>query len=62
MSVYVVYEEPTADGKNITTTIPVGVAVEMAKKGALKAGHVYDSDEDALMDFITIHWAWLVEK
>lgn len=27
----------------------------------MKYGHTYDSDEDALYDFMTIHWANIIE-
>lgn len=37
-------------------------AIEWAKKAAKRSNHVYDSDEQALDDFIVTNWAWKVEK
>jgi hypothetical protein len=33
-------------------------AIERQKAAALSKGYVYTSDEKALEDFMTVHWAW----
>jgi len=33
-------------------------AIEFQKKAAASKGYTYSSNEDALDDFMVIHWAW----
>lgn len=33
-------------------------AIERQKAAIARLGHLYSSDEDALMDFMMIYWAW----
>jgi hypothetical protein len=33
-------------------------AIERQKAAALSKGYVYVSDEEALEDFMVVHWAW----
>lgn len=39
-------------------SITIEEAVAERKKVAALSGHCYSSDEEALFDFMTIHWAW----
>lgn len=48
--------------------IPVEEAIERQKESLAAqnerhgTNHVYESDEQALEDFLTIHWAYVVEE
>lgn len=57
------YCEPGEDGEAITVTLTVAEAIErqraaVAASRVARPGFQYESDEQALEDFITIHWAW----
>jgi hypothetical protein len=55
----IVYDEPDENGKNREISVTEEIAIKSQKEVALKAnGYVYKNDEDALADFMTIHWAW----
>lgn len=48
--------EPDSDGKPVHRTCSVDEAIQN-----MKAQTDYDSDQSALADFLSLHWAW-VEK
>ena len=57
------YCEPGEDGSGITVTVTVAEAIErqraaLAASKVARPGFQYESDEQALEDFIAIHWAW----
>lgn len=58
------YLESSAQG-NPVSTYPVSVtrmeAITVQREAARSRGYEYASDEEALLDFIAIHWAWEVE-
>lgn len=54
----IIYEEPDENGGNIAIRITEEQAIKLAKEAAFINGHVYKNDEDALLDFMAIHWAW----
>ena len=53
----VVYEEPDEWGHRVRVAVPVAVAVERQRA----KGH-YDSEQEALLDFIAENWAWVEEE
>lgn len=57
------YSEPDEDGNDSTVTVTVAEAIarQRAAVSASKVarpGFQYESDEQALEDFMVIHWAW----
>lgn len=58
----VIYDEPIAgidiDGKEITCNRQIIMTVEDVIS-VQRSKHNYNSEEDALMDFIVVYWAWL---
>ena len=57
---YVEWDEPGDDGTHVRLRIPAAVAIQRQRFAALHAkGYAYANDEDALGDFLVIHWAWL---
>ena len=53
------YEEPDGNGGNRKVSLTEEIAIKTQQEVALKAnGFVYGNDEEALADFMTIHWAW----
>jgi hypothetical protein len=42
--------------------VPTSTAIAVAKYIAAKQGHMYESDQDALDDFIIVHWATIVSE
>lgn len=58
---WVVYDDPDVNGRNIRERISVESAIAQAKEVAGRDGFVYKSDQEALDDFLTIHWAWIKE-
>lgn len=70
---YVVYSVPEWDEEgqfeyDVLVRIPVETAIAMQKQSlALQnrrhgTNHEYESDEQALEDYLTIHWAQVVEE
>ena len=57
----IIYEEPDENGKNIRVRITEEEAIEITKEKAFMNGHIYKNDDQALVDFMTIHWAWKEE-
>jgi hypothetical protein len=64
---FIAYDEPVFDeetGEHIKTKI-MGItereAILRQHKTANSRGHYYNNDIEALQDFITINWAWIVE-
>ena len=58
----IVYEEPDENGGDRKVSLTEEIAIKTQQEVALKAnGFVYKNDEDALADFMTIHWAWKEE-
>ena len=56
------WAEPGTDGREIDLIrITTSVAIEQQKQSAFFAGYVYDNDQDALNDFIVVHWATIVK-
>ena len=58
MTQYITFVQPCSNGKG-TEYVYVSVpdAIEAQKDSALKQGHTYEDDEQALVDFRIIHWA-----
>lgn len=55
----IVYDEPDWEwGGTIRVRITREEAITRQKKAAALKGYTYPSDEDALQDFMTVHWAW----
>ena len=54
----IVYSEPDVDGNDVVTRITEADAIFWAKKIAARKNYFYADDEDALIDFMVIHWAW----
>jgi hypothetical protein len=46
------------DDQDGTKRVREADAIAVAEKVALADGHFYPSDEEALEDFIAVHWAW----
>lgn len=50
---------------NITESIfhkcPISTAIALQREQGKKHDYTYASDEEALDDFMAVHWAWLVE-
>lgn len=57
----VVYAEPGPGGEDIIVRVPVADAIRQQREAATVRGVVYGSDAEALQDFLTVHWAWIVE-
>lgn len=56
------YYEPGPNGENLHKVISVEEAIMRATASAKKSkrwGTVEYNNQDALMDFISVHWAWL---
>lgn len=45
-------------GNPIEVSITREEAIIAQRKAAATYEHIYDSDEEALNDFMTVHWAW----
>lgn len=56
------WAEPGTEGREIDLIrITKSAATEQQKQSAFLSGYVYDNDEDALNDFIVVHWATIVK-
>jgi len=56
---YIQWIEPLPMGSSIPIyfACPVDIAIKRQRDIGLSHGHVYCSDEVALLDFMTTHWA-----
>jgi hypothetical protein len=52
------YWEPDRYGNDTMVTISVELAVRFQKEYAATKNHTYPNDEEALIDYMVIHWAW----
>jgi hypothetical protein len=59
---YIRYHEPDENGEDTVTTLTVKRAIELAQLRADVIGHVYKNDDEALWDFMTVHYAYEVEN
>lgn len=58
MQRFVVYDDQDGQKK-----IPVATAVAIQRyTAATRKFYYYLNDEEALQDFMTVHWAWIVEE
>lgn len=58
----IVYVEPDEDGPHeVIVRVTEEEAIRRAKAYAAQKGHVYPNDQEALTDFMVIHWAWREE-
>lgn len=59
---YFAWVDP-ADSKSRPRVSIVGerTAIQMSKDAAAKHNYTYESDEDALTDFLAVYWAWEVK-
>ena len=55
--IVIVHDEPGTDGKNIEIRRTCEEAIRVAEGVAAVRDYLYDSKEDALADYMTIHWA-----
>lgn len=55
----VIHEEPSDNGKvvRVERTTEEAIAYQKAAAAALK-DFQYESDQQALDDYVTVHWAW----
>jgi hypothetical protein len=58
----IAWDEPDLTGNTVRKKLTVKEAIEHQKDAAERHNHVYQSDKEALRDFITIHWAWEEEE
>lgn len=61
MPKYVVYSEMTEDGQGMIVRIPVEQAIMQMMRNAELHDHTYETEEQALQDFITVNWATIEE-
>ena len=61
MPKYVVYSEMTEDGQGMIVRIPVEQAIMQMMRNAELHDHSYESEEQALQDFIAVNWATIEE-
>lgn len=59
---HVIYTVPDSDMTEVLIKISVEEAILNQKCAAGEYGYVYESDEEALEDFISIHWAQVIEE
>lgn len=58
---YVCYNEPDQYGRNLFRRLLAHEAVKHQREAARTRGVEYDADDEALADFLAVHWAWLEE-
>ena len=61
MPKYVVYSEMTEDGQGMIVRMPVEQAIMQMMRNAELHNHRYESEEQALQDFIAVNWGTLEE-
>ena len=55
---YLLYNEQHEDGdRQIRVSVEKAVATQRARAYSVRQ-YVYESDEEALLDFIAVNWAW----
>lgn len=54
----VIYDEPDSNGGNKRVEITEEEAIRRQKEAAKNKSFTYRNDNEALEDYITIHWAW----
>lgn len=57
------YCEPDENGNDVVITLTAAEAIQrqraaVANSKLARPGFQYENDEQALTDFITVHWAW----
>lgn len=57
MATSVEWVEPGENDEPVIQIISIEEAVKIAKAVAATKGYTYSSDQDALEDFVTVHWA-----
>jgi hypothetical protein len=53
----IIWNEPDKNGKDKVCKASRQQAIEMQKACAERNGFTYENDEEALADFIALHWA-----
>lgn len=61
MPKFIAWDEPLPDGRDIIKCCTFDEAINKQKNLADQKGFKYNSDLDALDDFIVVNWAWIVE-
>lgn len=61
MAKYVVYSEMTEDGDGMIVRLPVEQAIMQMMRSAELHDHTYESEEEALQDFIAVNWGTIEE-
>lgn len=50
-------------GERVDTFTLPGEAIRIQRERAISMGFIYDSDDDALNDFISVNWAiWVLKE
>jgi hypothetical protein len=57
MTNIITYEDPLEDGSFRVVRLTEEEAIKQSKEYAAHKGYSYESDAEALMDFIVTHWA-----
>jgi hypothetical protein len=55
------YHEPDKHGNDVTVQLTIDEAIRRAKRVAVLHAYTYRSDREALDDFLTVHWASVVD-
>lgn len=59
---WVEWEEPFDNtGHILVLRVPVEAAIITARATAASRGYIYENDEQALEDFMVVHWATLIK-
>ena len=59
---YLLYNEQHEDGdRQIRVSVDEAVATQRSKAYSVRQ-YVYESDEEALLDFIAVNWAWYEDQ
>mgnify|MGYP001572271312 CR=1 FL=1 len=56
----IAYDEPNKDGLNNHVILTIEEAITRQIAHAALLGHSYSTQDDALADFMTLHWAYNV--
>jgi hypothetical protein len=63
MTTWVEWIEPFGpNNEPVYCRVEASTAIAVRKELAAKLNHVYVNDEDALLDFIAVHWADVIEE
>ena len=52
------WDEPDKNGLSIACAVSREEAIARQKTAAAKRGYIYETDVEALADFMTVNWAW----